>query len=580
MSPVVHWLLMLDISRTIINRIYPLLSLAEAGFLLYLSPMRLTILIIFLLSYSFIKAQTPRYIIQLRDKANTTWSLDQPSQFLTAKAIARRTKQHLSIDSTDLPVSPTYRDSIAAAGNVNILYTSRWFNQVIIQTTDTTALRKIQSFSFVEKTSTEGRKSALRKTIAANGKSTKLSGTGTYGGAHWQMELHNAITLHDHNYKGQNMIIAVIDNGFPSVNVNRAFTSTNIISTWDFVKAAANVYDYGEHGTEVLSIMASNLPDEMIGSAPEAGYILLRTEETDWEKPIEENNWVAAAEYADSLGADLISSSLGYNTFDDPVYNHTYADLDGKTTIIARAAALAAAKGMIVVIAAGNEGANDWHYILTPADADNILTVGAVSPEGDLADFSGRGPTADGRIKPDVVSVGKNSQIVRPDGILTLGDGTSFATPVIAGLTACLWQAFPNSTNQEVINAVKASSSQYSSPDNDMGYGIPNYQIAYNTLLASTLSNDTLQFQHSWLKAIPNPFTNEIKTFVHVNAGQKVELALFDNNGRRIRTTNFTPATDYYYYEWPADFSALPAGIYYLRAQKGRDKAVVKLLKR
>lgn len=542
--------------------------------------MRLTILIIFLLSYSFIKAQTPRYIIQLRDKGNTSLSLDQPSQFLTAKAIARRTNQHLAIDSTDLPVSTGYRDSIAATGNINILYTSRWFNQVIIQTADTAALRKIQSFPFVSQTSTEGRKGALRKPVSLSGRTAKQSGTDTYGGAHWQMELHHATTLHDNNYKGQNMIIAVIDNGFPSVNVNRAFTSTNIISTWDFVNAAANVYDYGEHGAEVLSILAANLPDEMIGSAPEAGYILLRTEETNWEKPIEENNWVAAAEYADSIGADIISSSLGYNTFDDPVYNHTYADLDGKTTLIARAAALAAEKGMIVVNAAGNEGANDWHYILTPADADNILTVGAVTPEGELADFSGHGPTADGRIKPDVVSVGKYSQIVRPDGVLTLGNGTSFATPVIAGLTACLWQAFPSSTNQEVINAVRASSSQYTSPDNDMGYGIPNYQIAFNTLLASTLSKDTARWQHSWLQAMPNPFTSSIKTLVHVSTGQKVELALFDNNGRRIRDTNFTAATAYYYYEWPTDFSTLPAGIYYLRAQKGVDKAVVKLLKR
>ncbi|WP_343667727.1 S8 family peptidase [Chitinophaga sp.] len=542
--------------------------------------MRLTILFIFLLSYSFSKAQTPRYIIQLHDKGNATWSLDQPSHFLTARAIERRTKQHLSIDSTDLPVSATYRDSIAAAGNVRILYTSRWFNQVIIQTTDTAALRKIQSFPFVSKTSPEGRKASFRKAISAAGNNTKQTGTGIYGGAKGQMELHNAISLHDNNYKGQNMVIAVIDNGFPSVNVNRAFTNTTIISTWDFVNATANVYDYGEHGAEVLSILAANLPNEMIGSAPEAGYMLLRTEETDWEKPIEENNWVAAAEYADSMGADLISSSLGYNTFDDPVYNHTYADLDGKTTLIARAAALAAAKGMIVVIAAGNEGANDWHYILTPGDADSILTVGAVSAEGVLADFSGRGPAADGRIKPDVVSVGQYSQIVRPDGVLTLGSGTSFATPVIAGLTACLWQAFPNSTNQEVINAVRASSSQYTSPDNELGYGIPNYGVAFNTLLASTLSSDSMQLQHSWLKALPNPFSGSIKAYVHATAGQKVELALYDNSGRRIRTTSFTAATAYYFYEWPADFSALPAGIYYLSAQKGGDKAVVKLIKR
>lgn len=542
----------------------------------YLSPMRLTILIIFLFSYSFSKAQTSRYIIQLRDKQKTTWSLDDPAQFLSTRALERRTRQHLSIDSTDLPVSSGYRDSILAAGNVSILYTSRWFNQIIIQTSDTAALKKIQSFSFVVNSRSEGRQSASHKPIPS---SEKTSGSEYYGGAKPQMELHHALYLHDNNYKGQNMVIAVIDNGFPSVNENRAFTGTNIISTWDFVRAQANVYAYGEHGAEVLSILAANLPQEMVGSAPEAGYILLRTEEMEWEKPIEENNWVAAVEYADSAGADIISSSLGYNTFDDPVYNHTYADLDGKTTIMARAAAMAAAKGMIVVAAAGNEGTTDWHYILTPGDADSILTVGAVSPAGLLADFSGRGPAADGRIKPDVVSVGQYAQIVLPNGMLTVGNGTSFATPVIAGLTACLWQAFPKSTNQQIINAIRAGSSQYTHPDNDQGYGIPDFQVAYNALLASTLTADTAQLKHTWLKALPNPFSSEIKTYVHANAGQQVALALYDNNGRRIRSTTFTATTDYYYYNWNADFSSLPTGIYYLRGQKGADKTVVKLLK-
>lgn len=538
--------------------------------------MRLPILIIFLLSYTFSKAQTSRYIIQLRDKQKTRWSLDDPAQFLSSRALERRARQHLSIDSTDLPVSSGYQDSLLAAGNVRILYTSRWFNQIIIQTSDTAALRKIQSFPFVVNSRSEGRQSTPRPSIP---NAEKISGSEYYGGAKPQMELHHALYLHDNNYKGQNMVIAVIDNGFPSVNVNRAFTETNIISTWDFVRAQANVYDYGEHGAEVLSILAANLPQEMVGSAPLAGYLLLRTEETEWEKPIEENNWVAAAEYADSAGADIISSSLGYNTFDDPVYNHSYADLDGKTTIIARAAAIAAAKGMIVVAAAGNEGATAWHYILTPGDADSILTVGAVNAAGTFAAFSGHGPTADGRIKPDVVSVGEYARIILPNGTLTVGNGTSFATPVIAGLTACLWQAFPKSTNQQIINAIRASSSQYTQPDNDQGYGIPNFQTAYNTLLASTLTADSAQLQHTWLKALPNPFTSEIKIYMHAATGQQVELALYDNNGRRIRTASITASTTYFYYNWDAHFSSLPAGIYYLRGQKGMDKTVVKLLK-
>lgn len=380
------------------------------------------------------------------------------------------------------------------------------------------------------------------------------------------------------------MLIAILDGGFPSVDENAAFAylrdHNRIAGTWDFAGAVPNVYNYSAHGTQCLSAMAANLPGEMVGTAPEAAYLLLRTEEAYWEKPIEEHNWVAAAEYADSAGADIISSSVGYNTFDDPAYNHTYAQLDGKTTIIARAAAIAATKGILVVCAAGNEGATSWHTLLTPADADNVLTVGAVSNDHLIADFSSRGPSADGRIKPDVVSYGVATQLIGTNGQVMSGSGTSFATPIIAGLAACLWQAFPNATNLQVLHAIKASSDRYSRPYNDYGYGIPDFKTAFDILLSSVLTDSTqVQLHSTWLKALPNPFTSTIKTYMHVSAGQQVALALYDNTGRQIRTVSFTATSAYFYYEWPADFSQLATGVYYLRAQKGHNKTVVKLVR-
>jgi subtilisin family serine protease len=530
--------------------------------------LRFVILLILLLPYTIINAQSRRYIITLRDKHHTS---TQPA--LSPKALERRYRQHIATDSTDFPVSPAYLDSIAAIGNVSILYTSRWFNQVILSTSDASTLQMIQALPFVIHTQSEGRQSGARK-----------AADGTYGNAAPQINLHNGQFLHDHNYKGQNMLIAILDGGFPTVDDNDAFrylrNNNRIAVTWDFVGAVPNVYNYSAHGTQCLSAMAAYLPGEMVGTAPEAGYLLLRTEESSWEKPIEENNWAAAAEYADSAGADIISSSVGYNTFDDPAYNHTYAELDGNTTLIARAASMAASKGMLVVCAAGNEGTTDWHTLLTPADADHVLTVGAVSNERIIAAFSSRGPTADGRIKPDVVSYGVGTQLIGTNGEVMTGSGTSFATPIIAGLAACLWQAFPNATNLQVLNAIKASSDRYSHPDNDYGYGIPDFKTAFDILLRNLLTDSTqVQLHSTWLKALPNPFTSTIKTYMRVGAGQQVALALYDNTGHQLRTVSFTATAEYFYYEWPADFSQLAPGIYYLRAQKGPDKAVVKLVR-
>jgi len=549
----------------------------------------LTIVLVFI-SSDKLQAQAPRYIISLKDKQNNTYSLATPSAFLSQRAIDKRNRQHIPLDSTDLPVSPVYVDSITKAGNIRILYTSRWFNYVAIQTNDEQALEKIRHYSFVTGTDHTGarvnpdkRLTKQPDTIAVSARDADLS---VYGKAATQIHLHEGEYLHNNKYRGENMLIAILDAGFISVDKNRAFSylraHNNIAGTYDFVNTTTNVYGNNSHGAECLSILASKLPGEMTGTAPEAAYLLLRTEDNEYEQPIEENNWEAAVEYADSAGTDIISSSLGYNTFDLPFTDYTYSQFDGHTTMIARAAAMATRKGMIIVCTAGNEGDKSWKHILSPADADDILSVGAINRDKVVTAFSGRGPTADGRIKPDVVSLGAETYFVNTSGSIASGFGTSFASPVIAGLTACLWQAFPDRSNLEIIQAIKAAGSQYNTPDNNSGYGIPNFHTAFDILLNKQWQDSTkiaVALNKNWIKAFPNPFTEKVKLYLHNPDGRSINLQLYNNAGQLIKQTILATGTGYIYTEWPEDFSDLPQGIYYLHAKKGNEKSTIKLLK-
>ena len=557
-------------------------------------PFRFNLCIVIVLIFISAKltAQVPSYIISFKDKQNTPYSLSAPSTFLSQRAIDRRNRQHIPVDSTDLPVSPTYTDSIAKSGDIRILYTSRWFNYIAIQTNDEQALEKIRHYSFVTSTNSTGTRVSQDKRISKTPAPDSLNisardaDLSVYGKASAQIHLHEGEYLHNNKYRGGNMLIAVLDAGFFAVDKNRAFSylreHNNITGTYDFVNASSNVYSSASHGAECLSVMAAKLPGEMTGTAPDAAYLLLRTENVASEQPIEENNWEAAVEYADSAGTDIISSSLGYNTFDRPFASHTYSQLDGHTTMIAKAASMAVTKGMILVCTAGNEGDKDWHYILSPADADNILAVGAVNIDGTVAAFSGKGPTSDGRIKPDVVSFGTATAFVNTSGVISTGVGTSFASPVIAGLTACLWEAFPDRSNIEILQAIKASSSQYHTPDNNSGYGIPNFRIAFDLLLNKQWQ-DTVKIAEAlgknWIKVFPNPFTDRIKIYVHNSDGKAMNLLLYNNSGQLIKQTTLTTSNAYMYTEWPEDLSGLSSGIYYLQAKNGRDKTTIRLLK-
>ncbi len=438
---------------------------------------------------------------------------------MSAKAIERRAKQHIAIDETDLPVTPAYIDSINSVSNVTVLDVSKWFNDVCIATTDSTALSKINSFSFVVKTepvkrlmnpNISGRNNLINDIVARNKFNEQIKDITSpsspapgnyysYGDSYAQIHIHNGEYLHNQGFRGQGMLIAILDAGFYHYKTLPAFDSVNlnnqVIDTHDFVANEASVDEDFYHGMMCFSVIAGNIPGQLVGSCPDAKFLLYRSEDVASESPVEEQYWIAAAERADSAGADIISTSLGYNQFDNPVFDYTYSDMNGHTTMIAKAATLAAEKGMIVLAAAGNEGDNSWHYIVTPADADSIITVGAVDRSGIVASFSSYGPSSDGRVKPTAASVGSGTALSSTTGPIQVGYGTSFATPNLAGLVTCLWQAFPEFTNMQIIEAVKKSSSIYNNPDDRIGYGIPDFKKAFDDLSQQRASKNTVSFQ-------------------------------------------------------------------------------------
>ncbi|HRI23901.1 MAG TPA: S8 family serine peptidase [Ferruginibacter sp.] len=445
-------------------------------------------------------AQFTRYIVRLKDKGTNPYSLANPSQYLTARSIQRRTRYGIAIDSTDLPITPRYIDSIRLAGAVTILNTSKWLNQVAIQTTDAAALAKINSFPFVIGTSGI----AARTAQAGIGVNKKLEEAFVpiteqtssiiavdhynYGQSYGQVHLHNGEFLHNRGFRGQGMQMAVLDAGFYHYLSLPTFDSirnnNQVLGTWDFVAGNASVDEDHTHGMNCLSTIAANMPGVFVGTAPKASFYLYRTEDAATEYPIEEQNWVAGMERADSLGVEITSTSLGYYNFDNASLNYTYANMDGNTTLSARGADFAAKKGMLVVMAAGNEGNGAWHYIITPSDADSVMAVGAVSTAGVVGGFSSYGPSSDGQVKPSVAAVGVNAVIASPStGQPVFGSGTSFACPNMAGLTTCLWQAFPEINNMGIINTMQLAATRATNPDNRVGYGIPDMKKAFVLLI-------------------------------------------------------------------------------------------------
>jgi subtilisin family serine protease len=434
------------------------------------------------------------------DQKDTSFSIQKPELYLSQKALARRQKFGISIQPSDLPVARYYLDQLRASGFV-VLCKSNWQNAAAIVVQHKSDLQRLQQFSFIKQTKALGAYAKApkgdKKEININEMLTALDAQKNphkpkrhqhlYGKSKTQVTMLGTDVLHAKGFWGEGIDIAVIDAGFNNADTLPVFKQLRdehrIMATYDFVEHNSNVFDDDDHGLAVLSCMAGSIPYEYMGTAPAANYYLLRTEIAQTEMPVEEAYWTAAIEYADSVGVDLVNSSLGYNEFDDNRYSYTARDLDGKTALISKAAAMAVQKGIVVVVSAGNEGDEDWRLISVPADVKNVITVGGVDASGAYVAFSSLGASKHRNIKPDVMAQGDNVWVASSRGVIYQGDGTSYSSPLMAGAIACLMQAYSSLTPYQLMNILHQSASQYNQPDRYLGYGIPDLKLA-DALLA------------------------------------------------------------------------------------------------
>ena len=431
------------------------------------------------------KCQMYRLYLKDKDLDHTPFSVNRPSEFLSQRSIDRRKRQGIPVDLTDLPVAPAYEKQVAEAG-IEIVGKSKWNNTLLIRIHKDKELRKLEGLEFITKRkkvfqAPDSVSQRMRSNVR-NGLNGWSQGDEFYGAADAQLKSLNGKKLHENGYRGKGMMIAVFDGGFMNADKIPALHKIKLAGVKDFVvPESKSVFGEMEHGTMVLSTMAANAPDFYVGVAPEAQYLLIRCEDERTESLAEEDYWASAAEYADSCGVDVINSSLGYHGFDDSSMNHHYYEQDGNTALISRTASMCADKGIVCVNSAGNDGMGSWKKINFPADAKDILTVGSINEHGMNAAFSAVGPTADGRIKPDVMAFGSPTCVITGRGSIINDNGTSFSSPLVAGMVACLWQALPGKTAKQIIKLVKLAGDNQQHPDNVFGYGVPDFWKAYQT---------------------------------------------------------------------------------------------------
>ncbi|HQN98669.1 MAG TPA: S8 family serine peptidase [Bacteroidales bacterium] len=561
---------------------------------------RLLLLFILIIATSsaFPQIAPQKYVAWLSNKANNPYSLSNPSEFLSQRALDRRARYNIPLDERDLPVTPQYIEQIAQVG-VQVLNASKWLNFVVFQTEDPLLVEQVEQLEFVSKVEKMKRKTHIiqpvnkilfenyypmsneinGRSMSLHSKSSNMAYDLNYGEAYTQIHMVKGDELHKMGYQGHEMMIALLDAGFNSVNVNPAFDSLwiqgRILGYRDIVQYGNDIFsqNISPHGAYVLSIMGANLPGQMVGTAPHALYYLIRTEDDASEYVIEEYNWVTGAELADSIGADIINSSLGYTTFDDPSQNHTYVDMDGNTAISTRGADIAAIKGMIVVNSAGNSGSSTWHYIGAPADGDSVFSIGAVDRWGYYASFSSTGPTYDGRIKPNVAAMGQGTAVVDVYGNVTYGSGTSFSSPLIAGCMACLWQAHLNNNNMSLMNAVMETASQSHQPDSLLGYGIPDFLAASQTL---SVGENELPI-HDRFIVYPTIFFDKLMIKNEMRTNEYITVSLLNTQGKLLQQKVFNGYHTYFYLT--EQLRELKSGLYILQISYPSGFNAFKLIK-
>ena len=541
---------------------------------------RLVLLLVFICFEMVLWAQdTPgTYWVKLKDKKGTPFQITHPEAFLSQRSIDRRKKQQISLDETDLPVSPVYIDQFKNLG-AEVLHTSKWLNGATVSMMDTTLIKTIAALPFVKSVQLT-KPVAIIKSSRIKFNEDELNSdipSAAYGNALNQFKQLNGPYLHNKGYRGKGIQIAVIDAGFWHVNKIAAFDSlraTNrILGTRDFVDPKSNIYLQNSHGMSVLSCMGGNIPDTLIGTAPDASFYLFRSEDAATEYIIEEDNWVAAAELADSVGVDEITSSLGYNTFDDPPTSHTYSDLNGTTTRVTQGANMAFEKGILVFTSAGNEGSKVWKHIIAPSDGQNVIAVAAVDKFGIRAPFSSVGPAYGGAVKPNVAAMGALTYLITGSGVAGYSSGTSFSAPVLAGMGACLLQANPTANVKQIKMAIERSAYQYNKPDSLLGYGIPDFQKA--DLLLKDTGVKTRQAGLTW-EVNPNPFSDYL-TIKKLDA-LKLEgcrVSIYSLPGVRLWESTFSNSEIILL----KNLGSLPQGFLILDIRSGVKREQFKLIK-
>ncbi len=548
----------------------------------------LFIVSLFFLAQS-VTAQTGyAFRVKLCDK-NGGLTIADSLQFLSQKSLDRRSRQGITLDTTDLPVVQMYVDSVMRVANAVKLHNrSKWFNQIVVITYDSSKISDVLNIPFVcgaklvaeylnytPKTEVNPDALSARKFPTVEPITNKTTGDPSYYGiTYQQINMLKADCLHDLGFRGEGMTVAVLDAGFNHSDTHTQFDSLRnsgrFLGTYNFVKDTTDILTVSnDHGTNVMSIIISEDSGSYVGIAPKVNMYALMTEDIFTEQPIEEDNWLSAAEWADSAGVDIINGSLGYNEFYAPHQSYTYsADFDGNTTLIARAANMAVSKGIFTCVAQGNTGAQTWHYMLTPADADSAYSVGSVDGSGAWSQ-SGYGPNADGQIKPNGVALGKSTALIGGNGLPGVSNGSSFASPLIAGAVACLWQAFPEKTESQIRHLVMQVSDRYTTPNNTNGYGMPNFCMAYNLTLGT---DDFENESQSTFKVYPNPNNGSFSIRVKQSA-IPYGFEMYDVNGKVIgKLSNINNLI--YRNE---QLTNLPAGTYFIkiRSKKGVEQTVI-----
>ena len=462
-------------------------------------------------AFTPVQSQTPVYNyfyrVYFRDKGDYAPDNFVASTLLSEKAISRREKSGIAVpDSADLPVFREYIDQIASMG-FRLHCTSKWMNTGLFKTQLQADINPLLNLPYVKDVRIVKR--PVTKSLYAN-KLDFVTYQADIPPYDRPLTMLKGDAVHSSGYDGTGILIAVLDGGFILADVISSLSElrnrNGIKATYDFVSGNQAVYNYSSHGTAVLSILAGTIPLQIQGSAPGANFILLRTEDTFSEFPAEEDYWAAGAEFADSAGADIISTSLGYFQFDDPSMNYKYSDMNGKTTFVTRAADFAASKGILVVASAGNERALPWLHIIAPSDGFNVIAAGAVDGYSVISSFSSAGPSADGRVKPDNVAQGVSVPLQTEESTVSRGNGTSFSCPVLSGMCACVMQAAPAALNTDIIRTLHTSADRSASPDSLYGYGIPDMSAVVEKLQESLVPKPE---NESILG--PNPTTGDLE---------------------------------------------------------------------